>query len=121
VPKKILVVDDSLTMRQLIGMTLTRSGYEVVDAEDGAKGLEKATRESFDLVLSDVNMPNMTGMELLRALRQLAAYKFTPLVLITTESQVEKKMEGKAAGATGWIVKPFEPAQLLAVVAKVLR
>lgn len=119
--KKILAVDDSLTMRQLIKMTLSRSGYEVVEAEDGAKGLEKASAEAFDLVLSDINMPVMTGLELLRSLRSLEQYKFTPIVLVTTESQLEKKQEGKAAGATGWIVKPFEPDQLLAVVTKVLR
>lgn len=120
-PKKVLAVDDSATMRQLVKMTLTRSGYDVLEAEDGAKALQKATADIFDLVLSDINMPVMTGIELLRSLRKLAQYKFTPIVLVTTESQVEKKQEGKAAGATGWIVKPFEPEQLLAVVTKVLR
>ena len=120
-PKRILAVDDSATMRQLVKMTLTRAGFEVVEAEDGAKGLQKATAETFDMVLSDINMPVMTGLELLRNLRKLAQYKFTPIVLVTTESQLEKKTEGKAAGATGWIVKPFEPEQLLAVVTKVLR
>ena len=119
--KRILAVDDSATMRQLVRMTLTRAGYEVVEAEDGAKGLQKATAETFDMVLSDINMPNMNGMDLLRNLRQMAQYKFTPIVLVTTESQLEKKQEGKRAGATGWIVKPFEPTQLLAVIAKVLR
>jgi two-component system chemotaxis response regulator CheY len=119
--KKVLAVDDSLTIRQLIKMTLTRAGYEVVEAEDGAKGLQKASTEAFDLVLSDINMPEMTGIEMLRGLRKLAQYKFTPIVLVTTESQPGKKLEGKAAGATGWIVKPFEPEQLLAVVTKVLR
>jgi two-component system chemotaxis response regulator CheY len=83
--------------------------------------LQKATGETFDMVLSDINMPNMNGMDLLRNLRQMAQYKFTPIVLVTTESQLEKKQEGKRAGATGWIVKPFEPEQLLAVIAKVLR
>lgn len=119
--KKILAVDDSATMRQLLKMTLSRSGYEVVEAEDGAKALQKASAALFDLVLSDINMPVMTGIELLRSLRKLAQYKFTPIVLVTTESQPEKKQEGKAAGATGWIVKPFEPQQLLDVVTKVLR
>ena len=121
VPKKILAVDDSSTMRQLVKMTLTRAGFAVVEAENGAQGLEKATAEKFDMVLSDINMPVMSGLELLRNLRKLTQYKFTPIVLVTTESQVEKKAEGKAAGATGWIVKPFEPEQLLAVVSKVLR
>jgi two-component system chemotaxis response regulator CheY len=121
VAKRILAVDDSPTMRQLVRVTLTRSGYEVMEAEDGAQGLSKATAEAFDLVLSDINMPVMNGLDMVRALRKLPSYKFTPIVLVTTESQVEKKQEGKTAGATGWIVKPFEPEQLLAVVAKVLR
>ena len=108
-------------MRQLVKMTLTRAGFEVVEAEDGSKGLRKATAETLDMVLSDINMPVMTGLDLLRNLRKPAQYKFTPIVLITTESQVERKAEGKAAGATGWIVKPFEPDQVLSVVTKVLR
>ena len=119
--KRILAVDDSATMRQLVKMTLTPAGYEVVEAQNGYEGLQKATAETFDMVLSDINMPVMTGLELLRNLRKLTQYKFTPIVLVTTESQLEKKAEGKAAGATGWIVKPFEPEQLLAVVTKVLR
>ncbi len=119
--KSILVVDDSMTMRQLVRVTLTRSGYEVVEAVDGAQALQTASSQIFDLVLSDINMPNMNGLDLLRALRKLPAYKFTPVVLVTTESEISKKQEGKSAGATGWIVKPFEPQQLLAVVIKVLR
>jgi len=119
--KRILAVDDSRTMRQLIKMTLTRAGYEVVEAEDGSKGLQKANAEIFDMVLSDVNMPVMDGLDMLRNLRKLAQYQFTPIVLVTTEGQAEKKAEGKAAGATGWIVKPFDPEQLLAVIKKVLR
>jgi two-component system chemotaxis response regulator CheY len=120
-PSRILTVDDSATMRQMVKMTLIPAGFEVVEAEDGSIGLQKAIAETFDMVLSDINMPVMTGLELLRNLRKLAQYKFTPIVLVTTESQLEKKAEGKAAGATGWIVKPFEPEQLLAVVTKVLR
>jgi two-component system chemotaxis response regulator CheY len=119
--KKILAIDDSPTMRQLVRVTLSRSGYDVVEAEDGVQGLKKASAETFDMVLSDINMPNMNGIELVRGLRKLAQYKFTPIVLVTTESGLDKKQEGKAAGATGWIVKPFEPEQLLAVVVKVLR
>jgi two-component system chemotaxis response regulator CheY len=119
--KRILAVDDSATMRQLVRMTLTRAGFEVVEAEDGSKGLQTAKSESFDMVLSDINMPLMTGMELLVHLRKLAQYKFTPVVLVTTESQLERKVEAKAAGASGWIVKPFNPEQLLAVVTKFLR
>ena len=119
--KKILMVDDSMTMRQLVRVTLTRSGYEVVEASDGVEALAVASSQTFDLVLSDINMPIMNGLELLRSLRKLPAYKFTPVVLVTTESEISKKQEGKSAGATGWIVKPFEPQQLLAVVVKVLR
>lgn len=119
--KRILTVDDSATMRQLIRISLVRAGYEVVEAEDGVEGLEKSAKEAFDLVLSDVNMPRMNGLELVRSLRKDAKYRFTPILLITTESLLAKKQEGKAAGATGWIVKPFDPAELLAVVAKVLR
>ena len=119
--KKVLVIDDSATMRQMIKMTLDRAGYEVGEAEDGEKGLRKASMHVFDLVLSDVNMPVMNGFELIRKLRVIPDYKFTPIILITTESNAEKKQEGKAAGATGWIVKPFDQQQLIAVVAKVLR
>ncbi len=118
---KILVVDDSVTMRQLVRMTLTQSGFRVVEAEDGAIGLHTASLSSFDLVLSDVNMPVMNGLDLVRNLRKLDQYRFTPILLLTTESLLTKKLEGKAAGATGWIVKPFNPDQLLATVAKVLR
>jgi two-component system chemotaxis response regulator CheY len=121
--KKLLIVDDSATIRQMVRMTLSRAGtgYELVEAEDGSKALQRASAETFDLLLSDINMPVMTGMELLRSFRKLPQYKFTPFLLLTTESQPEKKQEGKAAGATGWIVKPFDPEQLLAVVAKTLR
>jgi len=116
-----LVVDDSSIVRKIARRILEGLNFQVVEAEDGAKALQKALAEIFDLVLSDINMPVMTGIELLRSLRKLAQYKFTPIVLVTTESQLEKKQEGKAAGATGWIVKPFEPEQLLSVVTKVLR
>ena len=119
--KRILTVDDSATMRQLVKMTLIPAGYEVVEAENGSEGLQKATAETFDMVISDINMPLMTGFELLRSLRKLPEYRFTPIVLLTTESLVSKKAEGKEAGATGWIVKPFEPEKLLDVVTKVLR
>ena len=118
--KKILTVDDSASMRQMIAFTLERAGYNVVQAEDGVDGLAKMSGD-IDLVLTDLNMPNMNGLELTRQIRANAGYKFTPIVLLTTESQVEKKAEGKAAGATGWIVKPFEPEKLLAVVSKVIR
>lgn len=119
--KKILAVDDSASMRQMVVFTLKKAGYSVVDAKDGVEALEIAKSQSFDAVISDVNMPNMDGITLIRHLRGLPAYKFTPLLMLTTESGSEKKLEGKAAGATGWIVKPFNPDQLLAVIQKVIR
>lgn len=119
--KRVLAVDDSRTIRQLIKMTLSRAGYEVVEAEDGAEGLRKANEVVFDMMLIDVKMPGMNGLDMLRSLRQLAPYKFTPIILVTTEFRMEKKREGKAAGATGWIVKPFGPEQLLAVVTRFLQ
>jgi two-component system chemotaxis response regulator CheY len=118
--KKIMTVDDSASMRQMIAFTLERAGYEVLQAEDGKDGLAKLSGE-IDLFLTDLNMPNMDGLEFTRQIRAHERYKFIPIVLLTTESQAEKKLEGKAAGATGWIVKPFEPEKLLAVVQKVIR
>lgn len=119
--KRILAVDDSASMRQMVVFTLKKAGYAVVDAKDGVDALAIAKKESFDAVISDVNMPNMDGITLIKHLRTLPAYKFTPLLMLTTESGTEKKHEGKAAGATGWIVKPFNPDQLLAVIQKVIR
>ena len=116
----ILAVDDSASMRQMVVMTLKGAGYDVVEAVDGAAALQLAKSKSFNLVLTDVNMPKMDGITLTRELRALPAYKFTPILTLTTESGADKKQEGKAAGATGWIVKPFKPEQLLAVVKKVL-
>ena len=117
--KTIMVVDDSSSMRQMVNFTLASAGYEVVEAADGADALAKSTAQKVDLFITDLNMPKMNGIELTRQLRAAAAYRFTPIVLLTTESQPEKKMEGKAAGVTGWIVKPFQVEQLLAVVKKV--
>ncbi len=119
--KRILAVDDSASMRQMVVFTLKKAGYEVVDAKDGVEALEIARGQSFDAVISDVNMPNMDGITLIRNLRTLPAYKFTPMLMLTTESGSDKKQEGRAAGATGWIVKPFNPEQLLAVIQKVIR
>lgn len=116
----ILIVDDSTSMRQMVSFTLKTAGHVVVDAADGKIALDKASQEAFNLVISDVNMPNMDGIELTRNLRQLPDYKFVPILLLTTESAPEKKMEGKQAGATGWIVKPFSPDQLLGTIKKVL-
>ena len=117
--KTIMVVDDSATMRQMISFALASAGYQVVEATDGADALAKSGAQKVHLFLTDLNMPNMDGIALMRHLRAAPAHRFTPIVLLTTESKQEKKMEGKAAGATGWIVKPFQIEQLLAVVKKV--
>ena len=117
---KILAVDDSASMRQMVAFTLKGAGYDVVEAADGAKALQAAKGDAFNLVISDVNMPVMDGITLIKELRTLANYKFTPILMLTTESGPEKKQEGKAAGATGWIVKPFNPDQLISTVKRVL-
>lgn len=116
----IMAVDDSASMLQMVSFTLKGAGYEVVEAADGVQALNLAKQKAVNLVITDVNMPNMDGITLIKELRALPTYKFTPLLMLTTESSPEKKQEGKAAGATGWIVKPFNPDQLLATVKKVL-
>lgn len=117
----ILAVDDSASMRQMVSFTLQGAGHQVIEAEDGVIAYDLAMKtNNVDLVLSDVNMPNMDGLQLIKALRSTENYKFTPMLMLTTESTKEKKMEGKAAGATGWIVKPFNPEQLLATINKVI-
>lgn len=116
----ILAVDDSASMRQMVTFTLKNAGHDVTEAEDGVQALGIAKGKSFDLVITDVNMPNMDGITLIKELRALPAFKFTPMLMLTTESSGDKKAEGKAAGATGWIVKPFNPDQLIATVTKVL-
>ncbi|MDH5408528.1 MAG: response regulator [Gammaproteobacteria bacterium] len=116
----ILAVDDSASMRQMVTFTLKGAGYEVVEASDGQEALEKAKGQQFNLVISDVNMPVMDGITLIKELRALEEYKFTPMLMLTTESGDDKKTQGKTAGATGWIVKPFNPDQLLATIKKVL-
>ncbi|MCG9712844.1 response regulator [Shewanella insulae] len=119
--KKILAVDDSASMRQMVGFTLKTAGFDVTEACNGDEALTQAKSQEYDLVISDVNMPVMDGITLIRNLRNLPNYKFTPLLMLTTESGSDKKQEGRSAGATGWIVKPFNPDQLLATVNKVLR
>ncbi len=118
--KIIMTVDDSASIRQMVSFTLKQAGYEVLEAVDGKDALGKLDGAGVNMVLTDLNMPNMDGIELIRSIRANPASKFIPIVLLTTESQADKKQEGKAAGATGWIVKPFKPDQLLAVVKKVL-
>ena len=117
---KILAVDDSASMRGMVAFTLRGAGHEVTEAENGQLALDAARTSAFELVLADVNMPVMDGIAMVRELRALDAYKGVPILMLTTESHTEKKMEGKAAGATGWLVKPFDPEQLLATVKRVL-
>jgi len=118
--RTIMTVDDSTSVRQMVSFTLQEAGYTVVEAADGQEALMKIGDQPVDMVLADLNMPNMDGITLIKNLRAKQEYKFIPLVMLTTESQSGKKQEGKDAGATGWIVKPFNPDQLLGVVRKVL-
>ncbi|MCX5814470.1 MAG: response regulator [Proteobacteria bacterium] len=118
--KRILAVDDSASIRQMVTFTLKGAGYEVVEAVDGKDALSKLNGDPVHMVITDLNMPNLDGIGLVKGLRANPAYKFIPIILLTTESQESKKMEGKQAGATGWIVKPFKPEQLVAVIKKVL-
>ena len=118
--RKILTVDDSTSMRQMVRATLESAGYGVVEAVDGQEALDFARTQGVDLVISDVNMPRMDGIRLVSELRALPSYRLTPLLLLTTESSQEKKLEGKRAGATGWIVKPFNPSQLIATLSRLL-
>jgi two-component system chemotaxis response regulator CheY len=118
--KTILAVDDSASIRQLVTFTLQEAGYEVLAAVDGIDALQQISGRHVNLIITDLNMPNMDGIELVRKVRSSASYKFVPILMLTTESLPEKRQEGKAAGATGWIVKPFNPPQLLAVVQKVM-
>ena len=118
--KLILAVDDSASMRKMVHFTLSGAGYDVVQAVDGVEALEYARGHAVDIVLTDVYMTRMDGISLVKELRALPTYRFTPMLVLTTESSQEKKLEGKQAGATGWIVKPFNPEQLLATIARVL-
>jgi len=114
--KRVMTVDDSATVRQVLNMTLEGAGYEVIEAVDGKDALLKLSDVSVDMMVTDLNMPNMDGISLIKEVRQSPGNRFMPIIMLTTESQPEKKQEGKAAGASGWIVKPFKPEQLLAVV-----
>ncbi|MBS0182835.1 MAG: response regulator [Nitrospira sp.] len=116
-----LIVDDSPTMRQMVAFTLTNAGFTVVEAQDGKDAVNKvAGGGKMDIVVTDLNMPEMDGIALIKELRKLSAFRFTPILMLTTESAAEKKQAGKEAGATGWIVKPFNPDVLLKTIAKVL-
>lgn len=117
--KKILIVDDSKTMREMVNFTLTGAKYHVIEAEDGKAAIELVKNTRVDAVITDLNMPNMNGFDLIRALRANPLFKFTPILMLTTEGDSLKKQEGKSAGATGWIVKPFQPEKLVEVVMKV--
>ena len=118
--RTILAVDDSASMRMMLSFTLKESGYRVIEAADGKDGLAKLRDETVDMVITDLNMPNLDGIGLIRGIRANPSSKFTPVIMLTTESQDARKHEARAAGATGWITKPFRPEQLLAVVRKVI-
>ena len=118
--KSILAVDDSASVRQMVCFTLRAAGYDVTEAVDGMEGLEKARRKGFNLVLTDQNMPRMDGLTLIKNLRTLPQHRGTPALMLTTESSDAMKAQGKAVGATGWLVKPFDPAKLVEVVKKVI-
>ncbi len=117
----ILAVDDSASMRQMVSFTLKSAGYNVVEAVDGQDAWEKADGRSFDLVLTDQNMPRMDGISLTKKLRDTAQFKSTPILILTTESSDQMKQAGRTAGATGWLVKPFDPNKLIEVIQKVIR
>ena len=118
---KILIIDDSDSIREVVGFTLENAGHEVYKAIDGVDALTHFNGQKFDLVITDLHMPNMNGLDLIRNVRVMDDYKFVPILFLTTESQTAKKMEAKEAGATGWIVKPFAPEKLLEAINKVVR
>ena len=118
--KTIMIIDDSVSLRQVVGIALTSAGYEVLEACDGKDALAHLTGQKVHLILCDVNMPNMDGISFLKALREVPSYKFTPVIMLTTEAGEDKKREGQAAGARAWVVKPFKPEQLLLAVAKLI-
>jgi two-component system chemotaxis response regulator CheY len=118
--KTILVVDDSASLRQVVGIALKGAGYDVIEACDGKDGLSKLTEQKIHLIISDVNMPNMDGISFVKEAKQKAEYKFTPVIMLTTEAGEDKKQAGQAAGAKAWVVKPFQPAQMLTAVSKLI-
>jgi len=116
--KTIMIVDDSASIRMVVGIALRGAGYEVIEAKDGKDGLDKLTGQKVHLIISDVNMPVMDGITFVKSVKQLANYRFTPIIMLTTESDESKKREGQAAGAKAWVVKPFKPEQMLGAVQK---
>lgn len=118
--KTIMIIDDSTSLRQVVHIALENAGYDVIEACDGKDALSKLTGQKIHLMVCDVNMPNMDGITFLKSVRELPAYKFTPIIMLTTEAGEDKKREGQAAGARAWVVKPFKPEQLLAAVAKLI-
>jgi two-component system chemotaxis response regulator CheY len=118
--KTIMIIDDSSSLRQVVAIALTGAGYEVVEACDGQDALSKLDGRKFHLMICDVNMPNLDGIGFLKAVREVQAYKFTPVIMLTTEAGEDKKREGQQAGARAWVVKPFKPEQLLTAVAKLI-
>lgn len=119
--KKILAVDDSSSVRQMVNFTLKSAGFDVVDAVDGRDAITKVERDKFDLIITDLNMPNLDGIQMIQEVRKKSGYSFVPILMLTTESQPEKKDAGRKAGATGWIVKPFNADQLISVVRKLVK
>lgn len=118
--KTVMIVDDSVAVRQVVGIALKGAGYDVLEASDGKDALSKLKGQKIHLIISDVNMPNMNGIEFVKASKQLPAYKFTPVIMLTTESGENMKAQGQSAGAKAWVVKPFQPPQLLNAVSKLI-
>lgn len=119
-PKTVMIVDDSTSLRQVVSIALKSAGYDVIEACDGKDALSKLNGAKINLIISDVNMPNMDGITFVKEAKKLANYKFTPVIMLTTESQETKKAEGQAAGAKAWVVKPFKPEQMLTAVSKLV-
>lgn len=118
--KQILIIDDSASLRQVVNIALSNAGYDVVEAENGADALEKITESKFHLVICDVNMPVMDGISFVKEVKKLQEYRFLPIIMLTTESHENRKLEGQAAGAKAWAVKPFHPDQILDAVSKLI-
>lgn len=119
--KTILIVDDSASLRQVVGIALRNAGYDVIEGSDGKDAMGKLNGQKINLIISDLNMPNMDGIALIKEVKSNASYKFTPIIMLTTESADQRKEEGRAAGAKAWIVKPFKPEQLLVAVSKLIQ